>query len=105
MLRVILMCVATFYMAFGPLEAHAEEINVLISQQGSKAQRAQLPEMGLKRNQVKREFGPPESISQSQGQPVIETWRYAEFSVYFEADTVIHSVLHHQAQHLHSPKQ
>ena len=39
------------------------------------------------------------------GQPPITRWDYREFSVYFEYDHVVKSVIHHQPRHPISKEQ
>lgn len=51
-----------------------------------------LPTSGLKMQQVVAQFGQPAEKLPSLGQPPITVWRYAEFNVYFEHQTVLHSV-------------
>ena len=50
------------------------------------------PQRGMKMVQVEAAFGTPQSRSQAVGHPPITTWSYAEFTVYFEYDTVLHAV-------------
>ena len=44
---------------------------------------------------VLNEFGLPQSKSAPVGEPPISIWRYPDYTVYFESETVIHSVLTH----------
>ncbi len=43
---------------------------------------------------VEEKFGAPESIKGPVGEPPISVWEYSGYSVYFEYDLVIHTVLH-----------
>ncbi len=53
---------------------------------------AALPTTGLTMQQVVVQFGQPAEKMPSMGQPPITVWRYAGFNVYFEHQTVLHSV-------------
>ena len=55
------------------------------------------PERGLSMSQVEKRFGAPQAKLPPAGgdapkQPVINRWQYNGFTVYFEGNTVIHSV-------------
>lgn len=61
---------------------------------------ANKPKSDLKRpvrtdskKKVISEFGPPLKQHPSKGKPPIERWDYSNFSVYFESNYVIHSVV------------
>ncbi|MFA9204222.1 MAG: hypothetical protein ACEQSD_09510 [Flavobacteriales bacterium] len=51
-----------------------------------------LPTAGMKMPQVQSQFGQPAEKLASMGKPPITVWRYADFNVYFEHQTVLHSV-------------
>ena len=51
-----------------------------------------LPTAGMKMPQVQSLFGQPAEKLASTGKPPINVWRYADFNVYFEHQTVVHSV-------------
>ena len=82
---------------FSSFSSHvfSEEIIIGIGQQGSDTLKSSLPKRGSTQSSVATEFGEPNSKSGPTGQPPIETWQYDHFSVYFEGDYVIHSVLKH----------
>ncbi len=50
------------------------------------------PAHGLSMDEVVAKFGEPISKQNAIGTPPIIKWVYADFTVYFEAHTVIHSV-------------
>lgn len=57
-----------------------------------------VPTRGLSMSQVERRFGAPlEKLPSAGGDsarhPVINRWRYGGYTVYFERDRVIHSVM------------
>lgn len=51
------------------------------------------PRRGLRMEQVEERYGEPLSRSAAVGEPPIIRWDYPEFTVYFESDSVIHTVL------------
>lgn len=51
-----------------------------------------VPLRGMSKQLVSSQFGQPNSTSAAVGEPPISIWHYPKFSVYFETDTVIHSV-------------
>lgn len=53
-----------------------------------------LPGRGMTKENVETRFGAPDTITSSVGEPPISRWIYGSFTVYFEYDHVIHSVLH-----------
>jgi hypothetical protein len=50
------------------------------------------PAHGITMSEVLAKFGEPLTQKESIGSPPIIKWVYAEFTVYFESNTVIHSV-------------
>jgi len=74
----------------------ADKIIIPIGKQGS----SELikPEKGQSKSSVVEQFGEPNNKLGPTGQPPISTWRYQRFTVYFENDTVIHSVSRHTSQ-------
>ena len=56
-----------------------------------------LPANGLSKAEVERRFGEPLQRSATVGDPPITRWTYDGYSVYFEYDLVIDSVLHPEA--------
>jgi hypothetical protein len=61
------------------------------------------PASGVTMAQVREQFGnpvtehPAVSVSAGPAQPPITRWDYAGFSVFFEHDRVVHSVVHREA--------
>jgi hypothetical protein len=55
-----------------------------------------LPQRGLSESAVLQRLGEPTRRHPAVGQPPITRWEYADFSVYFEQDRVIHSVRQHR---------
>lgn len=59
----------------------------------------QYPKRGMTMKQVKKQFGQPQSVRQSAGKvkkqwPQITVWNYGKFSVYFERQIALHTVVH-----------
>ena len=51
------------------------------------------PRRGEAMDSVERRFGTPESVRAPVGEPPITRWQYAGFTVVFEHDRVIHTVV------------
>jgi hypothetical protein len=51
------------------------------------------PKAGLSMDKVKAQFGEPVKMYPAVGEPPITRWVYDEFTVYFEHQYVIHSVV------------
>jgi hypothetical protein len=56
-----------------------------------------LPVNGLTAAEVERRYGVPNERRAPVGDPPITRWIYDDYSVFFEYDIVIESVLHHGA--------
>jgi hypothetical protein len=80
-----------------PLPALAETIEIPVGQQGDAV--AGLPQLGESKRSVLERFGLADEEHPPVGQPPITRWDYRTFSVYFEYDHVVNSVLHHQPRH------
>jgi hypothetical protein len=80
--------------------ACAEVISIPIGQQGNELEDTPRPQRGASSARVLAEFGEPMSLTPATGVPPISQWRYENFTVYFESDTVIHSVLRHTPKFL-----
>lgn len=75
--------------------AMSETVRVPIGQD-TKAWSGKAPNRGQTKAQVKTEFGDPDSVRGPSGQPPIYFWEYPDFTVYFEAEHVIHTVIKHR---------
>lgn len=53
------------------------------------------PRNGLTMSQVRQQFGEPAQELAAVGEPPISRWEYTGFSVFFENDVVLHSVIQH----------
>ncbi|MBV1872851.1 MAG: hypothetical protein KUG83_09920 [Gammaproteobacteria bacterium] len=57
-------------------------------------QQDDMPRSGVSKQFVEREFGAPKSSEKAVGEPPISIWHYGRYSVYFENNTAIRSVMH-----------
>lgn len=80
-----------------PLPALADTLSIPVGQQGDAV--AGLPQLGESKRSVLERFGLADEEHPPVGQPPITRWDYRTFSVYFEYDHVVNSVLHHQPRH------
>lgn len=53
------------------------------------------PRNGQTMSQVRQQFGEPAQELAAVGEPPISRWEYTGFSVFFENDLVLHSVIQH----------
>lgn len=70
----------------------AEELHIPVGEQAG-LQPISVPLNGESRQRVLRHFGPPDKEYPRVGKPPITRWDYSQFSVYFEYDRVINSVI------------
>jgi len=65
----------------------------------------QIPQRAITMGQVKMEFGEPVDTKPAVGEPPITRWEYANFTVFFEYNRVIESVVHpaSMAQYIADP--
>ncbi len=87
---------ASFLLICGA-SALAEEVNVPpvpVGQQGNEYASEPRPKSGMSMDQVSNQFGAPGQKVAAVGEPPITRWVYDHYTVYFEHDHVIHSVLH-----------
>ncbi|MBT8062280.1 MAG: phosphodiesterase [Xanthomonadales bacterium] len=73
----------------GPLLA-----DVLIIDEVRQVERMELPENGQSKAAIESRYGTPEQKHGAVGDPPISRWDYGDYSVYFEYDLVLFSVLH-----------
>ncbi len=86
MTRTLLACL----LLLAPLAASAD---VLILDEVRQVDRMELPKNGLSKADVEAAFGQPQQRHNAVGQPPITRWDYEGYSVYFEYDTVLYTVL------------
>lgn len=84
-------CLGALIPMFGAV-SHAETVAIPLGQQG-RAWQVESPRTGMRKDQVEAKYGQPQERSGPVGTPPIYTWDYEQFTVYFEGDHVIHSVV------------
>lgn len=80
---------------------HADVIKIPIGEQNSDSN-LQLPQRGMLREAVIKNFGKPLKEYPAIGNPPITRWSYDGFDVYFEYNHVINSVKHFTPKNNHS---
>ena len=87
MTRIVL----AFMMVFALQTVNAD---VLIIEEVRQAERMELPKNGQDKVTVESKFGTPVEKLPAVGDPPISSWKYDTYSVYFEYDLVLFTVLH-----------
>ncbi len=87
MTRIVLAFMLTF--AFQAVCA-----DVLIIDEVRQANRMDLPKNGQSKADIESKFGTPLKKRVAVGDPPISSWKYGSYSVYFEYDLVLSTVLH-----------
>ena len=54
-----------------------------------------MPVRSMNKQDVRRDFGDPQEITDAVGEPPISQWVYADYVVYFEGNWVLYSVVKH----------
>ncbi|HPF25385.1 MAG TPA: hypothetical protein P5528_06600 [Steroidobacteraceae bacterium] len=81
---------AVLVMAAAPLAAETLAIDGQVMVRESNIER---PNRGMTMRQVEARFGAPANRRAAVGQPPITRWEYANFTVVFEHDRVLHAVV------------
>ena len=68
--------------------------DVLLIEEVRQAERMTLPANGMNKDGVRSAFGAPQQTHSPVGDPPITRWDYDGWSVYFEYDLVLFTVLH-----------
>ena len=89
-----LMISAVSAVFLGPLATHSLSADVLLIEEVRQAERMELPANGMKQSDVRDRFGAPVKSDAPVGDPPITRWDYDGYSVYFEYDLVLFTVLH-----------
>lgn len=87
MARIVLVFILT--VAFQAVCA-----DVLIIEEVRQSERMELPKNGMDKATVEAKFGTPLEKKPAVGDPPISSWKFDTYSVYFEYDLVLFSVLH-----------
>jgi hypothetical protein len=82
------------FIAFLLLMSGMASADVLIIDEVRQVEKMDLPENGQSKASIESVFGAPEQKHQAVGDPPISRWDYGNYSVYFEYDLVLFSVLH-----------
>ncbi|KEF32151.1 hypothetical protein D777_00785 [Marinobacter nitratireducens] len=86
------LTVATTLFAAPVASVNAEEIAVPVGKQADRSA-VKIPRTGLSKSAVRASWGAPAGIDGPVGEPAITQWHYPDFIVYFENDTVLHTVV------------
>ncbi|MGD9021379.1 MAG: hypothetical protein PVF46_06240 [Lysobacterales bacterium] len=87
MTRIVL----AFVLAFAVQAVYAD---VLLIDEVRQAGRMELPRNGQSKADVESKYGAPAEKKGAVGDPPISSWKYDTYSVYFEYDLVLSTVLH-----------
>ena len=68
--------------------------DVLLIEEVRQSERMELPDNGITKSDVRARFGEPSDTHSPVGDPPITRWDYDGWSVYFEYDRVLFTVLH-----------
>ena len=68
--------------------------DVLIIDEVRQAGRMELPQNGQNKAAIETRYGTPVQKQSAVGDPPISSWKYNKYSVYFEYDLVLFTVLH-----------
>ena len=91
-IRSLLLFLALGVAAIGPASA-----DVLLMEGIQSAPVIQTPRNGASMAQVRQQYGNPLEEQPAVGEPPITRWEYDGYSVFFEHDLVLHSVVHRVA--------
>lgn len=91
MTRTVLTLLTTLAVLMVPSFAGAD---VLLIEEVRQAETMSVPENGTSMAEVESRFGAPVSKDGPVGDPPITQWAYDSWSVYFEYDKVLFTVLH-----------
>ena len=91
-IRSVLLFLALAGSAFGAASA-----DVLLVEGIQSAPAIQTPRNGVSMAQVRQHYGEPLEQQPAVGEPPITRWEYDGYSVFFEHDLVLHSVIHRAA--------
>ncbi len=84
--------------AWPPVQA-----DILLIEKVEQRMQLDLPGNGMRMADVENRFGEPRERRAAVGDPPITRWVYEDYSVFFEHDQVIESVLHPERVSQHEP--
>lgn len=82
------------FVAFLLIASSPVYADVLIIDEVRQVQKLDLPSNGQTKASIEARFGAPKERHDAVGDPPISRWDYDTYSVYFEFDLVLFSVLH-----------
>jgi hypothetical protein len=88
-LALILLCAVAM-----PLSADVLLMDAISENPANTPEGVPRPVMGQTMEQVEKKFGAPKKMVDAVGEPPIGRWVYEHYTVYFEHDRVITTVLH-----------
>jgi len=94
--KVIKMLLVTVFYAGIAVTVSAQTVSIPIGQQAQELRGQPVPTRGMDRETVEARFGAPLQRSLPVGQPPISYWVYDDYTVYFEHNRVLHTVLKHR---------
>lgn len=74
--------------------SQADVVKLGVGEQGESNSSVDRPHRGMSKEDVVARFGQPQNRHAPVGDPPISSWDYEKYTVYFEYDRVLHSVLH-----------
>lgn len=89
--QVTRFCIVLIFILAG--SAHADVLKMPGDTMPQVATSPGAPERGMSKYQVEQAYGAPQSIEGPIGSPPIYRWDYPGYSVYFEQNYVLHSVV------------
>lgn len=93
-MRIILLCSLLVFTGLAAGETVIRGTVVDMSaDRGAKTELGELPRRAMTMAQVERRYGAPRVRHKTVGEPPITRWDYADFSVFFEHNRVLHAVV------------
>lgn len=87
-----------FFMTLALLASAPVSADVLLLDSIHSAPAVETPRRGISMSKVRQQFGEPLAQQGAVGDPPISRWDFNGFSVFFEHDLVLHSVITRQVQ-------
>ena len=92
MTRMVLTLMLVF--SAGLAQIDIAQADVLLIEEVRQSERMNLPANGMSSGEVRARFGEPVNKNAAVGDPPITRWNYDSWSVYFEYELVLFTVLH-----------
>ena len=92
MTRIVLTLVLVFSASL--IQIDIARADVLLIEEVRQSDQLNLPTNGMNRDEVQARYGKPLNKLDAVGDPPITQWKYGSWSVYFEYDLVLFTVLH-----------